>query len=135
MVEPMPPAKEMAFPSVELVHHIPCPGHPLGRYVRERKRVELSCLELTPRPAVERRFALYHELGHWWRTERVPDRLMHGDADEEEFADMFAFFFVGSSELDADARAVFIDGITLVEEGQISAFAEDVLARLNEELG
>lgn len=125
----------MAFPEVELVHHIPCPGHPLGRYVRERRKVELSRKELASRRAVERRFALYHELGHWWRTERVPDQLMHGDEDEEEFADMFAFFFVGGSELDANARDVFVNSITLVEEGKILAFGEDVLARLEAELG
>lgn len=124
----------MAFPEVELVHHIPCPGHPLGRYVRERKRVELSRNELAGRSEVERRFALYHELGHWWRTERVPDRLMHGDADEEEFADMFAFFFVGGSELDFNAREVFVKSITLVEEAKILGFAEEVFGRLNEEL-
>lgn len=125
----------MVFPTVELVHHIPCPGHPLGRYVRERRRVELSRVELAARPAVERRFALYHELGHWWRTERVPDSLMHGDVDEEEFADMFAFFFVGGSELDMDARAVFMGSITLAEEGQIATFAEEVLGHLDAELG
>jgi hypothetical protein len=126
---------EMAFPEVELVHHIPCPGHPLGRYVRERKRVELSRKELAGRNEVERRFALYHELGHWWRTERVPDRLMRGGEDEEEFADMFAFFFVGGSELDANAREVFVDGITMLEEAKILGFAEEVLGRLDAELG
>jgi hypothetical protein len=126
---------EMAFPEVELVHHIPCPGHPLGRYVRERKRVELSRKELKSRSEVERRFALYHELGHWWRTERVQNRLMRDGADEEEFADLFALFFMGGSELDANAREIFIGSITLVEEGKILGFAEEVLGRLDAELG
>ena len=65
-----PPAASVfpVFPDVELVHHIPWPDHPLGRYVRKRRRVELSRSELLRRDREERRFAVYHELGHWWRT-------------------------------------------------------------------
>ena len=70
------------FPEVELVHHVPVKGHPLGRYVRERRRIELSCTELFNHPPEERLFAVYHELGHWWRTEHVGDEISAGHRDE-----------------------------------------------------
>lgn len=121
------------YPKVELVQHIPYPGHPLGRYVRERKRVELSRKELEGRSALERRFALYHELGHWWRTEHVADHLMHGTNDEEEFADMFAIFFVGG-DMGSDWNELFVQSITCEQQSDIEAFARHVLERLDEEL-
>ena len=130
--------RELVFPKVELVHHIPCPGHPLGRYVRDRKHVELSRTELSRRPTPLRRFALYHELGHWWRTSYVPDELVCGDLDEEEYADMFALFFVGRSDATPSMRrtdTVFLNTITMQQELQILRFAEEVLRTLEDELG
>lgn len=128
---------KISFPTVELVHHIPCPGHPLGRYLPTRKHVELSRKELLTRDTSLRRFALYHELGHWWRTSYVPDQLVKGDVDEEEYADMFALFFVGRNDATPDMRrtnTVFLNTITLNDELEILAFAEDVLGTLEEEL-
>lgn len=122
-----------AYPKVELVQHIPYPGHPLGRYVRERRRVELSRKELEGRSSVERRFALYHELGHWWRTEHFPDRLMRGTHDEEEFADMFALFFVGG-ETGSDWTELFSQDISPELKNDVEAFAQHVLEQLDEEL-
>lgn len=94
------------FPSAELVTHIPMAQHPLGRYVRARRRMEFSCKELSSRSKAVREFAVFHELGHWWRCERVPDLVIGSDQDEEDFADAFAHFFLQPIKLSPHDRAV-----------------------------
>lgn len=125
----------IVFPEVELVHHIPWPDHPLGRYVRDKRHVELSRKELLHSNEDIRRYAVYHELGHWWRIERIPDSLVHDGDDEEAFADMFALFFLHSGDgMSREANEIFLCGMTMNEEVAIMDFAERVILVLNDEL-
>jgi hypothetical protein len=64
----------------------------------------------------------------------VPDRLVRGDADEEEFANAFAYFFLNREELAPGAHELFINGMSWNEERQISEFADRVVNTLEVEL-
>lgn len=123
----------LVFPAVELVSHIPDVHHPLGRYVRRRHRIELSRKELVHRPAHEREFAVHHEAGHWWRTDRIDDHLVGGDEDEEAFADAFAFYFIEPAQL-RPGSCKLIMGTVGPDEAHVRRFLEAATQRLEEEI-
>jgi len=123
----------LVFPEVELVSHIPDVHHPLGRYVRDRHRIELSRKELQHRPPHEREFAVHHEAGHWWRCDRVDDHLIHGPEDEEAFADAFAFFFIEPAQL-RPRSCLLILATMGSDEAHVRRFLEAAARRLEEEI-
>lgn len=118
----------MKFPRVMLLKDIRLKEKPLGRYLPEKNQIELSITALHEREDDDRRFTVYHELGHWWRCQMVPD--MQNDKDEQEFADAFAYYFVSPGELDTRARSYFKS--SLVDEAGIQGFAEEIYRRMNE---
>lgn len=121
------------FPGVELVPEIRLKEHPLGRYIWDKKHIQLSREELVGRSSDDRRFALYHELGHWWHSENIPDLTI--EADQEEFASAFAFYFVSPEKLDRRARVYFHSCFTGGQDARISHFAEEIFVHLDELLG
>lgn len=116
------------LPTIELVSHIPCKEHPIGRYVRDKKLIELSSKELRKYDHVSREFAIYHEIGHWLRLDYVPAsdptfQILYGtkgsqDEMDEYFADDFARYILsfsfGEPNLpckDEKQRMLFFDDI------------------------
>lgn len=118
----------MKFPKVMLLKNIRLKEKPLGRYLPGKRQIELSLTAFKEREPDDQRFTVYHELGHWWRCEMVPE--MPNNQEEQEFADAFAYYFVSPGTLDPRARSYFKS--SLADEKGISEFAEEICKRLKE---
>lgn len=134
----------MNFPQTRLVEEIKHEAHPVGRYIDRGRppRIEFSRVECSKLDEDSLRFAVYHEVGHWWRISFVDRSILKehgygdGDAAEERFADAFANFFV--EENPDDKLVKHFGDISLRVHGfedQICSFAEQVFDELRENLG
>lgn len=122
------------LPIIELVPVIRHSEHPLGRYLKGTRKIQLSQQELALRSEDIRKFAVYHELGHWWRTSRVPDFVITHPSDEEDFANGFAHFFLHPNQLSQHTFAVMESTLPDNCTSTIRGFAESVCERLESAL-
>ena len=106
----------LRLPEVRIVDKIPHGSHPVGRFTSTSspQQIEFSraeCYKLLSREALL--YVIYHELGHWFRTNciRLEDImgwsqdegfLIFGNINSEEgFADAFAAFLMGDPDFEA----------------------------------
>ncbi len=117
-----------SFPGVALLKNIPHREHPLGRYLKGSRTIELSAEELRKHDANTRRFALFHEIGHFWSVSVLGGEM--DSATEEEFADAFANYFLAPSKL-SPAKVDFIAGCFEKNDAQsVENFADSVFRGL-----
>jgi len=104
-----------AFPNYFLVESISGSHNPVARFVDEAtpQRFEFSREECSKMDDDSLRYTILHELGHWFRVNRVELRdiesripeegfLILGTPNcEEGFADAFAAHFMNDGQLDA----------------------------------
>jgi hypothetical protein len=130
-------------PEVCLTSKILPADHALGRYDPKSDRIFFSISEFYRYDADTQRYAVFHEIGHWFRQKRVPLNMIRrgwkfGDLNEEEgFADVFAMYFLNRSGL---RRLHFeyektIEKYMSGDEVAIQRFAERVLEKLKESEG
>jgi hypothetical protein len=130
-------------PEVCLTSRILPADHALGRYDPKSDRIFFSISELYKYDPDIQRYAVFHEIGHWFRQKRVPSNMIKrgwklGNLNEEEgFADVFAMFFLNRSGL---RRSHFdyeraIDKYMNGDEGAVKRFAGKVLTKLKESEG
>lgn len=137
------PIVPIRTPEICLTSKILPADHALGRYDPKSDRIFFSISEFYKYDPDVQRYAVFHEIGHWFRQKRVPLNMIKrgwklGDLNEEEgFADVFAMFFLNRSGL---RRSHFdyeraIDKYMSGDEGAIERFAEKVLTKLKESEG
>jgi hypothetical protein len=134
----------LSFPKTILVPSIAHSERPVGRYMDKARPpyIEFSKKECARLDDDTLRFAVYHELGHWFRLTHVPKELLPvfpplGSEDHEEcFADNFAMYFMNHISMTfehPEAEEVVATFLTTHEQ-EVRDFAEEVLARLKGEL-
>ena len=135
---------QLVFPETVLVPSIAHSERPVGRYVDRAKppRIEFSASECRQLDDHVLRFAVYHELGHWFRLSCVPKELLPifpplGSTEGEEcFADNFAMYFMNHTSMifehpeAEEVVAAFLQN----HEDEVRDFAEGVLVKLKSEL-
>ena len=110
-------------------------AHPVGRYLERGKppRIEFSRRECARLSDDDLRFAVYHEVGHWWRTTYVPKEVLstYGREPEERFANAFASYLIEENP-DDDIVDHFEDMAKQLtgHEDEVCEFAERVLEEL-----
>ena len=139
----------MNFPLVETVDKIAHREHPVARFCDKSKphKIQFSlaeCLKLSP-DVLE--FAVFHELGHWWRVTNVARKRstfelfprVESVNGEERFADGFAAFFLNPSKLEREhpEAKLFLERSVGPNEGAIFDYGlttyRFLLERLEEE--
>jgi hypothetical protein len=129
------------LPEVRLVDKISYGSHPIGRFINTSnpQRIEFSQTECSKIASHEPlQFIVCHELGHWFRTNYVeledivgwnPGEgfLIFGATNSEEgFADAFAAFLMGDSDLETrypEQQALLAD-LLADFEGELHEFCD-----------
>lgn len=136
----------MHYPSVKLVDKIAHREHPVARFCDQSRpqRIEFSIEECKKLPPDVLRFAVYHELGHWWRLANVPRSrkifvlfpVVESENGEERFADGFAHYFLNRRKLESDAPRAeeFVRLCLGNHEDDVREFAEDTFDWLESEI-
>lgn len=122
------PSRTIVLPAVALLKNIPHKEHPLGRYLKGSRTIELSASELRKHDQGTRRFAVFHEIGHFWSVTVLGGEMGH--ATEEEFADAFATHFTDAKSLSPSYAAFLAKCFENNEASRMEAFAEGVLKSL-----
>lgn len=122
------PSRTISFPSVSLLKNIPHKEHPLGRYLKGSRTIELSAGELRKHDVGTRRFAVFHELGHFWSVTVLGGEM--DQATEEEFADAFATYFTGAKRLSPRYEVFLTKCFENNDVSRIESFTEGVLKNL-----
>lgn len=124
--------RSVAFPHVALVRNIPHRDHPLGRYLKNSAKIELAADELRKHDRSTRRFALLHEIGHFWSVSVLGGETEN--ATEEEFADIFAIYFIEPSRLTPTQSDFISKCFERNDQQKIEDFTDEVSKKLEEML-
>jgi hypothetical protein len=131
----------MKLPAVYLTPHIAPARGAVGRYDPKSDRIFFSTEIYFGLDDDTKRYAILHEIAHWFREKNIRKSLLakgwslSENGIEEDFADMFALFFINrkscKSEYPAhhDFLSSHIDAITFVK---VSDFSLEVFEKLQE---
>lgn len=118
------------FPATLLVPGA-LPKKRLAQY-RERttpRRIELSVPRLRAVSLQERQYVIFHEIGHWFRTEHVPLEIA---GTEESFAHDFGLYFTapGALKHEKPGRYAMVKLLIQKQEKKIRNFAQSMSMKI-----
>ncbi len=127
------------FPKVVIRAVVAAPSHhALGRYDPKKNEISFSSKEFFRHDERSKEYAIYHEIGHWFREEILEPKDIRGfyifgmDDVEEGFADAFAAWFLRRNEFRRGYPRQFLEFAFWIvgREKEIQGFAKNILTQL-----
>ena len=136
------------FPDAALVKTIR-KQHSQAQFIELSNRIEFSREECSKLDPEFLRYVIYHEIGHWFRWNHIPQHKIDGsrlpgenflildcDEPEEGFADGFAAFFIERHTLNRKHpfHDILLDKMLSDHEERIRDSCEDIFRWLSHQL-